>query len=304
MIISVKCIEDICHDNETVVIDNLSLNRKVSEIDLSTQCTNTINVNAETSTDLQKSDQKICCIETNKKNVSDHFFPKKLCSEATQTDNNILSISSESPSTMNLYSMLDCKNSLQQTENNDLKQLNLCKPVDNLSMNGVLISSSVDANKNNRNTDEFTVLNMPDVEICDEVTYVPNFNFNVIENSLNTHKSLFIGETIDSNNLSVKTYEDMKHIMKKINCDLDLLTKNSSRDTIDIIDCEHSKCGDSFNYDLDLFTKNSNSYTNDLRINREYLKLGENNSTNCLSSSVSKHVQPKYLKLKNKYLFV
>lgn len=201
--------------------------------------------------------------------------------------------------------MLNCKNSMQQTENNDLKQLNLCKPIDNLSMNGVSISSYVDNINKNRNTDESIVLKMPDVEICDKVTYMPNFNFNVTENSLKTHKSLFVGETIDSNNLNVKTYEDIKYIMKKINCDLDLLTKNSSRDTNDNINCEHSKCGDSFNYDLDLSTKNSYSYTNDLRINREYLKLEENDSINCPSSSVSnKHVQLKYLKLKiNIYLY-
>lgn len=274
-----------CCDNEILVLNSISLNRKDSQIDLSTQCTNTIDLNAKVSKDLQVSDEhdeKII-------NISNNFCPNKMCSESTQTDDSLIPISLESLSQQNSYSVINCKKNPLLTENNILQQLNAFEPITNLSTNGISVSSSTDANKNHKITDESTVLDMLDVESCNKITCIPNFSFNETKNVLNTHKSLFIDETINMNKSNVKTYEDIKHIMKRLNCDLNLLTKNSSKDTNDIVNCEHLKFENSFNhdYDLDLFTKNSYSDTNDLYYNQEFLKLGENNLINCQSSSVS-----------------
>lgn len=254
----------------------------MSNINSSAKFENTTKVDSETQTDLQLQNKStynkemLNHIETIKESFFNVLFSNKMCSESTQTDNHTNPLSSsvsskESASQQN--SVLNCKNSLLQTETTNLE---LCEAT-NLNMNRYSSTFHVDKIDSVNNV-KSAVLNALNIEDSNKITHGPYFNYNVMENYLKTYKSSLINETNNSllekeNNirkekihlvndelftkLNIVTNEDITQFMKKLNCDLDFLTKN-------------------------------NCVTNDLHnVTCKHLALNENNLINEQSSCVS-----------------
>lgn len=223
------------------------------------------------------------CIETIKESLFNVLVSNKMCSESTQTDNQTNPLpswvsSKESSSQQN--SVLNCKNSSVQTEKTNLE---LCEAT-NLNLNGFLNTFHVDKIDNVNNV-KSTMPNVLNVEDSNKIMFVPCLNYNVMENYLNTYKSSLINETdslllekenkickekihlVNNDELFPKlnevTNEDITQFMKKLNCDLDFLTKN-------------------------------NCITNDLDVTCKHLELNKNNVINGPSSCVSECFVNKY----------
>lgn len=264
-------------------------NKKTFKINFNAEFANTTKVDSETQTDLQFQNNSIYnkemlnCIETIKESLFNVLSSNKMCSESTQTDNYtnpLPSWVSSKKSSSQQNSVLNCKDSLLQTEKTDLK---LCEAT-NLNINKFLSTFHVDKIDNVNNV-KSTMPNELNVEDCNKIMQVPCLNYNVMENYLNTYKSSLINETNNSllekennifkekthlvNNdeiftkLNEVTNEDITQFMKKLNCDLDFLTKN-------------------------------NCVTNDLHVACKHLELNKNNVINGPSSCVSECFVNKY----------
>lgn len=289
-IFSVKLIEENSVSNKKQQIDCLSLNEHVAGVNLHIKPTDFINIDNETSRSniFNKINHSIELQEL----IFDQCLPYKKCSsESTQTydHNNELSFfSSKATLTsppMNFISVLKCKSNLQQTEKIDLE---LYKPVSNLSTNDCSIIDNLNTNtissmNNNCAFSEKTVLptdyyynkiiNLPNHSHIEHGNYLdknvllddkpvelkhnrPYFN-QIIENNVIFNEKTNEEHNVDlSAKSSATTNEDIKQILKPLNMDQDFLTRNI--DTIDLSDtC--TKFGDNCSIDTSVSkVKNEN----------------------------------------------
>ncbi|XP_025202491.1 centrosome-associated protein 350-like [Melanaphis sacchari] len=276
-----------CHDNEKQSGDNAYLDKEtltMADINMSTKPSDIVNNSTKLHTGLQlpiKSHEEIMKsidhLEELQELLFDQCLPVKKCnSESTQTKSHdkILSIltSKSPPPPLNFISVLKCKLNLQQPENNNLK---FYEPAVDLNINEC-------TNENNLDSTKF---NKQDVYVYDEETNLPNINHIEPKNCLDSYKPSLIDEPIKpkSNNsfliemsknnnheekvnainndklftkLNIITNEDIKQVLKKLNYDFDLLTKN-----------------------------NCSNYSNNLHNTSISLKLNENNTNNRLSNT-------------------
>lgn len=283
-----------CHDNEKQKSDSAHLNREeltMPDINLSIKSLDNLNNCTKSHTGLQlpiKSHEEIMKSIDNLEELQELLFdqclPVKNCyTESTQTENcnNMLSLSTlkSPPPPMSFISVLKCKHNLQQSEKNNSE---VYEPAANLNMNKHTITNNLYSNKTNNV--EFTEFNKPDVNICNVEVNLPNVNDIETKNCLDSYKPLLIDEPIKlkPNNLSSIEIIENNNCEEKINIvnNDKLFTKCNI-----ITDEDIKKVLKNLNYEFDLLTKNNYYNSNNLCNTYINLKFDENNSNNRSSHS-------------------
>lgn len=272
------------NNNDNFEEDSNSLKEQKSDHNLNSKLINTeASINLELPNTSISDTEILNCIEAIKESLANEFLTVSNCSELIQTNihNNSSSkmSSKEFLPSMNCFPTFIIKNSLQETENNNL-QLNEYNT--NLNINEFITSNSFHSNNNNNldNIESYRLSTPCSVE-SNNIEHVPNIKHYEQENNLNTHISSLTVGTINSelnnennciekinlvNNYNlctdsnVITNVDMKQVLNKLNGEFDFLTKNNG-------------C--------------NGSITNDLFSASENLKLCENNSASRSSLCVS-----------------
>lgn len=244
--------DDSAHFNgETLTMPDINLSIKPSDIKNNSAKLHTgLQLPIRSHKEIMKS---IDNLEELQKLLFDQCLPvKNNFSESTQTENlnNILRFytSKSLPPPMNFISTLKCKNNLQQPEKNNLE---FSVPTADLNMSEYTeytLTNNLYPNKiNNVESTKFKKL---DENCSDEEINLPNVNHIETKNCLGSYKSPSIYEPVKpkSNNLSliennnceeklnddklftklnIITNEDVKQVLKKLNYDFDLLSKNN-----------------------------------------------------------------------------
>lgn len=263
-------------------IDNISLNKDISNVNLGTETVDSVHIDNEIITNLtslNKSHEQIIknieyMTELQKLLFKQNSPKEEKCSESTQTNNynNLFSsfTSKTPPPPMNFISVLKCKNNLQQTEK---KSLEFIKPK-NLNVNEYSILNNLQYNKNKES------FKVPD---CDKIVQSPNLYLNKQENDLNEY--LLIEEKIKSKSNGVCLNQTNENNVCENKTSIEntdkLFTKSDILSNDDIKQFLKQR-----NYNLELLTKNSCD-TNDLHNTSIYSKNDEDSSINKISQCVS-----------------
>lgn len=251
--------EDVFYNEKLQVENDVTLNGKISDMSLSTKFIDTPNIDHEKYDELNLPNKLNEDIIQNIDNSTEYqellidkcLSRKKFSSESTQTDdcNNLLSLfsSKKPPPPMNFISVLKCKYRLQEIVNDDLE---FSKSIADLRVKDCTISNNFNNNKNYINKSVEANIQ----EELDDTIHLSNFNYNE-QNHLNDNESSLTDEIIksDQNGLSmnhvteenicnkklqienndelfskldIKTNENGQHVLKKLNCAFECLTKN------------------------------------------------------------------------------
>jgi len=282
-----------CHDNEKPQSDSTYLNREtltMPDINLSIKSSDIIKNSTKSQTGLQlpiisheEITKSIDNLEELQESLFDQCLPVKNClSESTQTENfnNILSLSASKspPPPMSFISVLKCKLNLQQLER---KKLELYEPAGDLNMNEYTITNNLYSNK--INNVESTQFNKPDVNICDEKVNLSTVQHGETKNCLDPFKPSLIDEPIKSKSNNLSSTE----IIKNNNCEEIIHSDKLFTKLNKITNKDIQQVLKKLNYDFDLLTKNNYCKSNNLHNSCLNLKFDENNSNNGSSHHVS-----------------
>lgn len=283
-----------CHDNEKQQNDNAHLNREtltMPDINLSIKPLDIMNNCTKSHTGLPlpiKSHKEIMKSIDNLEELQELLFDQCLPvknSESTQTENhnNMLSLSTSKspPPPMSFISVLKCKHNLQKSEKNNLE---FYEPAADLNMNKYTITNNLHSNKiHNAESTEF---NKPHVNCGNEEVNVPNFNHIETKNCLGSYKSLLIDEQIKSKSNNLSSIENIENN----NCEekINIINNDKLFNKLNMITNEDiKKVLKKLNYEFDLLTKNNYYNSNNLYNTCLNLKFDENNSNNRSSHCVS-----------------